>query len=226
MLVNAMNPTIEQAQTILNQQTITETSPGTILQEFQTFLNLLKDEGIEVSGKHSLFPLKHLAALNAQLTEPTQLDLKRPVQKSYPALNGIYLLLRTTGLAVVISEKRKQKLVLDEATYQLWNQLNVTEQYFTLLEAWLVHASDETIGERDQFPTLFHCIRFWQMLNEDEIQLTKELEGYFAFRYTPGWHNLALFDLFGLMRVEQGKPEKGKVGGCSVLKKPLMGKGF
>jgi len=56
--VNAMNPTIEQAQTILNQQTITETSPGTILQDFQTFLNLLQDEGIEVSGKHRLFPLK------------------------------------------------------------------------------------------------------------------------------------------------------------------------
>lgn len=175
-----------------------------------------------------MFPLKHLAALNAQLTEPMQLDLKRPVQKSYPALNGIYLLLRTTGLAVVVSEKRKQKLVLDEATYQLWNQLNATEQYFTLLEAWLVHASDETIGERDQSPTLFHCLRFWQMLNRDEIQLTKELEGYFAFRYTPGWHNLTLFDLFGLMRVEQGETNlrKGKVGGCSVLKKPLMEKEF
>jgi len=136
--VKAMNTTITQAKTILNQQTITETSPGTILQDFQTFLNLLQDGGIEVSGKHSLFPLKHLADLNAQLTEPTQLDLKRPVQKSYPALNGIYLLLRTTGLAVVISEKRKPKLVLDEATYEAWNQLNVTEQYFTLLEAWLV----------------------------------------------------------------------------------------
>jgi len=224
--VKAMNTTIKQAKTILNQQTITETSPGTILQDFQTFLNLLQDEGIEVSGKHSLFPLKHLAALNAQLTEPTQLDLKRPVQKSYPALNGIYLLLRTTGLAVVISEKRKQKLVLDEATYEAWNQLNVTEQYFTLLEAWLVHASDETIGERDQFPTLFNCIRFWQMLNQDEIQLTKELEGYFAFRYTLGWHNLALFDLFGLMRVEQGKPEKGKGWRVQRLEKTVYGKGI
>lgn len=237
-----MKTTIKKAQTILKQQIITETSPGTILQDFQTFLNLLKDEGIEVSGKHSLFPLKHLATLNAQLTEPTQLDLKRPVQKSYPALNGIYLLLRTTGLAIVVSEKRKQKLVLDEVTYQVWNQLNVTEQYFTLLEAWLVHASDETIGEQDQSPTLLQCIHFWQRLNQDKIQLTKDSEGYFDqrsaagsavrrrstadFRYLLGWHNLALFDLFGLMRVEQGKPEKGKGWRVQRLKKTAYGKGI
>ncbi len=41
------------AQQILKNQTIDENNPGTILKDFNTFLNLVKNQGIEVSGKNS-----------------------------------------------------------------------------------------------------------------------------------------------------------------------------
>jgi hypothetical protein len=207
---------LEQAKTTLTHQTIDENNPGTILKDFNTFLQLIKDEGIEVSGKNSLFPLKLLPELNALLISPIRIDLKRPVQKSYPPLNGIYLLLRTTGLAVVVPENKKQKLALDEATYESWQQLNLTEQYFTLLETWLIHASPETIAEKHHNNNLMTCINFWQT--------TKDTEGDLGFNYIPGFYNLALFDLFGLLKVEEGKPEKGKGWRVIGFEKTAYGK--
>lgn len=65
---------------LLKQQQITETQPGSILQDFQTLLDFVGDKGIVVSGKHCLIPLKSLTDLNQSLSEPIQLDLKRPQQ--------------------------------------------------------------------------------------------------------------------------------------------------
>ncbi len=43
--------------------------------------------------------------MNERLSEPIQLDLKRPQQKSYPPINGLYLLLRASGLGQIISKE-------------------------------------------------------------------------------------------------------------------------
>lgn len=213
---NNFKTLLENAKTIIKNQVIDENNPGTILKDFNTFLNLVKNEGIVVSGKNSLFPLKILSELNSRLTNPTLTDLKRPVQKSYPYLNGIYLLLRTTGLAYVIYEGKKQKLILDESTYQSWNQLNLTEQYLTLLEAWLIHGSDETIGESYSKNNLLRCINFWQNLAKDQ--------DYFSFNFSPSLHNLALLDLFGFIKLKQGKPETGKGWRVTEIEKTVYGK--
>jgi hypothetical protein len=215
---------IQDAQQIIKNQPIKENSPGSILKDFNTFLNLLKADGIEVSGKNSFFPLKLLPELNSQLTNPTLIDLKRPVQKSYPYLNAIYLLLRTTGLALVFYQGKKQKLILDKTTYQSWNQLNLTEQYLTLLETWLIHASDETIGEYSRESNLLKCAIFWQNLAKDKIKITKNNQGYFTFNYSPGLHNLALLDLFGLIKLKQGKPETGRGWRVTEIEKTIYGK--
>lgn len=214
---------LENAQNFIKNKVIDEQNPGTILKDFKTFLNLVKDSGIDVSGKNSLFPQKLLPELNSQLTNPTLIDLKRPIQKSYPYLNGIYLLLRTTGLAKIINSGKKQKLTLDEKTYQSWNQLNLTEQYLTLLEAWLIHGNDETLGEDEGENNLFRCIHFWQSLEKDKIKITKKNQGYFVFNYSPVLYNLALLDLFGLMKLKQGKPEKGKGWRVTEIEKTAYG---
>ena len=214
---------LEDAQQILKNQTIDENNPGTILKDFNTFLNLVKNQGIEVSGKNSLFSLKILPELNSQLSNPTLIDLKRPVQKSYPYLNGIYLLLRTTGLACVFHKGTKQKLVLDQTTYQSWNQLNLTEQYLTLLEAWLIHASSETIAESYHEANLLMCASFWQTLAKDKLKITKKNQGYFTFNYSPGLYNLALLDLFGFIQLKQGKPETGKGWRVTEIEKTVYG---
>jgi len=85
-----LQPLSEEAIALLKQQNITETEPGTILQDFQTLLDFVGDAGIAVSGTQHLLPLKSLADLNQRLSEPIQTDLKRPQQKSYPPINDLY----------------------------------------------------------------------------------------------------------------------------------------
>ena len=125
---------------------------------------------------------------------------------------------------MVFHQGKKQKLILDETTYQSWNQLNLTEQYLTLLEAWLIHASDETIGESSHESNLFSCAIFFQNLGKDKIKITKKNQGYFTFNYSPGLHNLALLDLFGLLKLKQGKPETGKGWRVTEIEKTVYGK--
>ncbi len=218
-----LNAFLEEAKQIIKNQTIDENNPSTILKDFNTFVDLVKAEGIEVSGKNSLFPLKVLADLNSQLTNPTLIDLKRPVQKSYPYFQGIYLLLRTTGLTSVIHQGKKQKLVLDEMTYKSWHQLNLTEQYLTLLEAWLIHARAETLGEFRTHANLLMCADFWQRLTKNKVRVTQKNQGYFSFNYTPRFYNLALLDLFGFIKLKQGKPETGKGWRVKEIAKTVYG---
>lgn len=83
---------------LLKDTIITETSPGTILRDFNVILKYLKEKDLPVSGTHQ-FPRSLLPQINALLSCPIQLGLKRPDQKSYPHIDGLYLLLRASGLA-------------------------------------------------------------------------------------------------------------------------------
>lgn len=98
----------QQAIAILQQQEITQTTPGSILQDFQTLLNFIGQEGMTVGGKRNLIPQKSLAQINQQLVEPIQTDLQRPQQKSYPTINGLYLLLRATGMGKILQQGKKR----------------------------------------------------------------------------------------------------------------------
>lgn len=203
-------PLPQEVEQFLRQQKIDENSPGSILQDFQMLLEFVGKHGIEVSGVNHFLPTKLLGEINARLTKPIQIDLKRPQQKSYPPIQGLYLLLRSSGLAYVTQPGQKKKLVLDEAVLQSWQQLNPTERYLTLLEIWSIWASDEIIGEYSPFPNIFRCAQFWASTTEKKWRITKRDREISSFSYLPGLHNLALLDLFGAIAIEPGKPEAGK----------------
>ena len=74
--------------------------------------------------------------------------MNRPQQKSYPHINGLYLLVRALGLTCIEEMSRKPLLVVDDAVYRVWKGLNPTERYCTLLETWLLRGHSEIIGER------------------------------------------------------------------------------
>ncbi|NJN09622.1 MAG: hypothetical protein HC815_17195 [Richelia sp. RM1_1_1] len=86
---------------LLHNQDISLTSPGTILKDFQMLLDFIGTEGIEVSKTQNFLPMKSLEELNNQLTHPIQIDLKRPQQKAYPHLHGLYLLLRASTISTI-----------------------------------------------------------------------------------------------------------------------------
>jgi hypothetical protein len=216
-------PLSEEAIALLKQQHIKETEPGTILQDFQTLLDFVGDEGIPVSGTHHLFPLKSLADLNECLREPIQLDLKRPQQKSYPPINGLYLLLRASGLGQIVTQGKKHFLILNPELLQSWNTLNPTERYFTLLEAWLIRADEEMLGERrSPFNEGNKCIQYWPRI-PDKGQKIRSYAEQQSLNYWPELHNLALMKLFGLLQVESGKPEAGKGWRVKTVKRSLFG---
>jgi hypothetical protein len=123
-----------EAKYILAVQTIDDNGPGTVSRDFKTLLAFISSTGAVVSSKNNLLPMASLAQLNAQMTHPIQLALKRPMQKSYPHINALYLWLRATGLASIEGAGSKQYLVLDEAVLESWRQLNPTEQYSDWLD--------------------------------------------------------------------------------------------
>lgn len=203
-------PLSEDAIALLKQQSITETEPGTILRDFQTLLDFVGDTGIAVSATNHLLSMKSLADLNQRLSQPIQLDLKRPQQKSYPPINGLYLLLRATGLGQIISQGKKHFLVLNSEVLPSWNSLNPTERYLTLLEAWMIRADEEMVGERrNPFNEGSKCIKYWPSIPKKGQKINSYAEQQ-SLSYWPELHNLALMKLFGFLQVESGKPEAGK----------------
>src|SRR5262249_12702892 len=124
----------------LREQTITAEQPGTVLHDFRVLLDFLGNEGVEAAGKYNLLPIKIIGELDSRLRRPLRLEskMKRPQIRSHPYLHGLNLLLRASALSRVEGTRDKARLVLVPEMMVQWDRLNPTEQYFNLLEAWLL----------------------------------------------------------------------------------------
>jgi hypothetical protein len=201
-------------KTVLQEFTIQESSPGTILRDFEAFLNYLREGELSITGTHQL-PLRVLSEINAHLTHPLQLGLKRPQQKSYPHIHGLYLLVRASGLTCVGGTSKNPLLFVDKAIYQVWESLNPTERYTILLETWLLRGKPEIIGENINRLFLIsenfrEWVDFFAQIPAEGLQIAGNRDAEYWLRYTPGWYNLGLLELFGLISVQHGSPEAGK----------------
>ncbi len=210
--LNQTNPWNSAIKNILQAQTITEESPGKILKDFATLLDFIGSEDMETSGKYHFLPMRLLPKLNARLSKPVALNLKRPQQKSYPPIHGLYLLLRASGLAYVQQRGKKSYLQLDEQGLASWHSLNPTERYFTLLESWLVRGDPQILGERGYFASggIQNWPTFFQRFPDRSLQVTGNQEVESLLPYAPSLCTLALLDLFGIVTLRYAKPEPGK----------------
>jgi hypothetical protein len=207
---------------LLTQTVITETSPGTILKDFQTLLDFI-GEGIVVSANNHSLPMKLLGEFNQLLSEPLQIDLKRPVQKSYPPIDGLYLILRTLGLGQIRAQGKKYLLILDPNLLSIWNNFNPTERYCTLLEAWLIRGNTEILdGKNDRMSSGSKCFQCWSMIS-DKGRKIPNYDEQKTFSYFPELYNLALLKLFGLIQIDSGKPATGKGWRIKNLKRLPFG---
>jgi len=197
---------------ILQAQTITEDSPGSIVRDFATLLAFIGANGIEVSGKYKFLPMAHLAELNARLSKPIALDLKRPQQKSYSSIHGLYLLLRASGLGQVRRDGKKNRLILDAMALDCWERLNLTERYFALLETWLLRGDSSILGERGYGASgsIHNWPMFCQQFKDRVLSVAGNRNAEQSLPYTPTLCTLALLDLFGMVIVQQAKPVPGK----------------
>ena len=216
---------VEKYGDLLRSQTITDETPGPILQDFHTVLDFLQGQEGSVSGVNQLIQLKFLPGLNQRLSHPTDVQLKRPVQKSYPYIHGLYLVLRMLGITQIIPQGKSQILDLDETLLQSWNQLNPTEQYFTLLEAWLMLADEAVIGEYgggSLNQPLYKVALFWAG-TPDSILKFPTYKDQNQVQFIPGLHNLALLDLFGLLSIQTGPTAAGQGWRIQQLQKLPLG---
>lgn len=212
---------------LLHKTVVDENGPGTILHDFEAFLAFIEEGELPLTGTHQL-RRQVLADLNARLAHPLQIGLTRPLQKSYPHVNGLYLLLRASGLTIVKGTDRKPLLAVDEVVRQMWDSLNPTERYCTLLETWLVRGHPEIIGERGRgwlgVPDTFHQVQwFVQQIPQKGLQTAGNKDAEDSLRYGPGLHNLALLELFGLVEVRHGPPEQGKGWSIETVERTSWG---
>jgi hypothetical protein len=196
----------------LKNQTFSDNEPGTLLKDFSTLLDFIGSAGIPVSGKNHLIAIKLLPQLNQLMSNPLDVKLKRPQQKSFPHINGLYLLLRASGLTQIALEKKETKLMLDNKVLADWKSMNPTERYFALFHAWWLRGSAEIIGEssRDYGNGLYDSMVFFLKTLEDGLSVKEKPYDFDYFRYSPGFHNMALMELFGFIRIEQDAALSGE----------------
>lgn len=196
---------------ILRNQVIDAEQPGPVLRDFRMVLEFVGIQGVKASGKYNLLPIESIAELDARLSRPLRLQLKRPQLRSHPYLWGLQLLLRASGLSRVEGTGAQARLLLDEPMLVRWDTLNPTERYFTLLEAWLRVGRTEMVGGQGFGPfrsLLVTCLQTWQSLPaEGERYNLKNPQYVYVSFLGREFYQLALMDLFGLIEVEQPPPK-------------------
>ncbi len=218
-IADQLSPVIES---VLREQRITETEPGPVVRDFETFIGFIASQNVFAGGKNDLLPMNALAELNARMTRPIEFRLKRPVQKSYPNLQGLYLMARASGIMRVERVKTGVLLVLDSQAMASWMGLNPTEKYFALLEAWWLRATMEMVGEQVGRDSRFQTdvLMRIQNLPREGLKVDKKQMGWLPFW---GLQNIALMDMFGLAHVEHGEPQEGKGWIISEIKRTEFG---
>jgi hypothetical protein len=204
----------EHAQVLESVEIGVETGPGTILHDFDALLAYIREIEVRVTGRYQL-PLRALEEINARLARPIEHGLKRPVQKSFPHIHGLYLLVRASGLTLIDEAGRKPFLSVDDELFEAWGRLNAAERYGNLLESWFLRGSPDIIGERHRgwgwHPENFtESLSFFFRVSDEGMQIAGDAEAEDWLKYWPGWHNLGLLDLFGLIDIERADPEPGE----------------
>lgn len=196
---------------LLRQQEITSVEPGPIVHDFDTMLAYVRERPLRVTGTHQL-PLRSLSEINARLAHPVELGLKRPQQKSYPPIHGLYLLLRASGLTYLDESGSKPMLLVDEGLAQVWTSLSPVACYCTLLETWLLRATVDILGERSRFEFPEHFEKwysFFLKIPDEGLNVADNPDEHYL-SYTPEWHNVGLLPLFGLVTLQAGPPVEGE----------------
>lgn len=197
----------------LKRTEITEDGPGFVLRDVPTMLAALEDGGLPVSESQHAILASELPELDAQLTHSIETEYKRLQQSAFPTIAGLNLLLRASGMAQPRHVDGSLRLRIDDAVVASWRDLNRTEQYFALLEAWLNRANAKEIFDkrRGAFDGNLHPALTLVMetpptprgagLDENDRD---ELTGYY------GEPNVALMWAFGLVDLDEAGTAAGE----------------
>jgi len=128
---------------------------------------------------------------------------------------GLYLLLRASGLTSLGGTAKQPLLLLENSVYEQWTKMNPAERFGTLLDAWILRGKTEFLGDRPSFfdmipDNLMNAIMFFVQIPEDGQSFTGRKADLQDLSYIPGWHNLGLMGLFGMIKIDAFPPEPGE----------------
>ncbi len=173
-----------------------------IVENINRVIAYIQEHKVLATKGKQYFAIKYIKDLNALLVDPLDIFSLRPAQKSYPNINGIYLILRTMSMLTFKVSKKETVMGINGKVLERWQCLNTTEQYFTLLENWLVHSKpSETIeASRNGFP-LEEAIRFFTYGQNFSRERMIENLNFF-----PEYYNIALSQMFGFIEISTITP--------------------
>ena len=189
-------------------------------------LDLVGDGGLRVSESRGAIYAKRLSEINEQLTRSLEADYKRLTQKAFPTIAGLNLLLRAAALVRIDRTGTHPRMERNEDIVASWHALNSTEQYMSLLEAWLNRADERTIFEKSgtrPMTSLLEILRFIQKIPPTGWDLD-DGDRESTLRYGPGSAGLALMWLFGLVDLEERGTEAGEPWTVDRIALPAFGK--
>lgn len=199
-----------------------------VLRDFATLLDFVRRERPPLT-KGGQFPMAVLEPINGLLSRQTEHGLKRPSQKSFPHIAGLYLLLRASGLVLPAAEGKQAVLTVDEALAQRWVELTAVEQYMTLLETWFLHAKLEIIepsgGRGGWIDGLQDVLMVAGATSSKGLSMDDGSYEADHISYTPG-HCLALMELFGWLQITDAPITPGKAWRPAHLRLAPFGKAF
>ena len=191
---------------------IDEQGPGTILRDFEALLEFFGSRTVETTGKRGALPVRILPELNRRLSRVTEGVSPRARLGGYPYIQGLYLLLRSTGFVRLEKAGSRLRFALVPEVLASWRGLNPTERYFALLEAWWFRARPEAIGVRPLLSSrlLSECIQLLYRISRQELRVDPGRPGAGVDTYLGSPYNVPLMVLFGFVDlVPPGSPGAG-----------------
>ena len=207
---------------VLKGQAIDPLQPGPLLTNIARLIEAI-GTGVPTTSSIFALPQSLLAELNESMVEPLPHDLKRPQLRSFPTLMGLFLLLRSTGLAIGVV-KPKRTVLIDPAMLDQWLVLNPTEQYFTLMASWLYDATWESVGQGSRMGSrMFYEMRNTYLILDDRITTLGPVR--FGEMYgIEKWVSMELLHQFGWIRMTYDtKSQPGKAANLREIHRTDFG---
>jgi hypothetical protein len=122
------------------------------------------------------------------------------------------------GIIKFETVKKDILMKVDEELLKNWNKLNHSEQYFTLLELWLIHSNPKELLDAFHAIPLLQLHRFFDDNNATSFEETIE-----NIRYMSELYSLALYDMFGFVDIKSTVAIKKNQWNISdIVVKPLI----
>ena len=205
---------------VVGKKTIVLDGNQTIVENINRIISHIRNNTVLATKNNYYFAIKNIKELNDILVNPIDIISARPVQKTYPNINGIYLLLRSMGILRFEVSKKNIVMKIDEELFKNWENLNKTEQYFTLLEIWLIHSSPRELIEGFHAMPIIALNIFFRVNTAPTLKKTIELMNLSSEHY-----NVALFEMFGFIEIETDEPiTKNRWNISKITVKPLVKK--